>query len=492
MGLTKIQLGFLYMSMFDLSIGLFILLVVCLFAAAAFEFINGFHDTANAVATVIYTRSMKPKLAVIWSGIWNFTGVYTGGIAVAIGIINLLPLDALIDQNVYHNIAMILSLILTAVIWNLGTWYFGIPCSSSHTLIGSIFGVGIAFMFISPTGTIALNWGKVLDAGLSLLISPIFGFGMAILLLVLLKKIIKKKKFFHEPDLTKKPPFWTRFVLILTCTSVSFSHGSNDGQKGVGLVMIILIGLLPTYFAIDPTKNPVTMIGNIQVIEKYMERVDNDSMPESQLKNVREITKDLIEMKIVLQNATSPEGLDKNNKYIIRKDILSISRNSDKFLKSKDPKVKTAFALSDAELAHLHSNIKEMRTYTEFAPWWVLLLISSSLGLGTMIGWKRIVVTIGEKIGKSHLTYAQGASAEIITASTIGLSTMFGLPVSTTHVLSSGIAGSMVAEGGLKNLQAGTLKNILIAWVLTIPVTIGIACGLLLLSRWVLGYIGLN
>ncbi len=251
--------------MFDLSTGLFILLIICLLAACVFEFINGFHDTANAVATVIYTHSLKPQVAVIWSGIWNFIGVYFGGIAVAMGIINLLPLEALIDQNVYHNVAMILSLILTAVIWNLGTWYFGIPCSSSHTLIGSIFGVGIAFMFINPDGNIALNWGKVADAGLSLLISPIIGFVLAIMLMWVFKKILRKPKFFKEPPKDKAPPFWIRGILILTSTTVSFSHGSNDGQKGVGLVMIILIGLLPAYFALDPNRNPMSLEGNLKV-----------------------------------------------------------------------------------------------------------------------------------------------------------------------------------------------------------------------------------
>jgi phosphate/sulfate permease len=470
--------------MYDLSTGLTILLILCLLAAAAFEFINGFHDTANAVATVIYTRSMKPRWAVIWSGIWNFIGVYFGGIAVAIGIINLLPLDALIDQNVYHNVAMILSLILTAVIWNLGTWYFGIPCSSSHTLLGSIFGVGIAFMFISSTGEIALNWGKVIDAGLSLLISPIFGFGLTMLLMLLFRRLIKKKKFFQEPDPKKKPPFWIRGVLILTCTSVSFSHGSNDGQKGVGLVMIILIGMLPAYFALDSSKNPTNMIGNVQVIEKYYNEIDTALLPKHELATVTEVKKDLYEMKAVLAISNTPKGIDKNQKFNIRKDILSVSRLSDKILKSEDPKIKAAWRLTKEETSHLKANIKELRTYTEFAPWWVLLLISTSLGLGTMVGWKRIVVTIGEKIGKSHLTYAQGASAEIVAASTIGFSTLLGLPVSTTHVLSSGVAGSMVSQGGLKNLQYNTVKNILIAWAVTIPVTVALSCGLFLLSRW--------
>jgi phosphate/sulfate permease len=122
--------------MFGLETGILILLVFCLLAACVFEFINGFHDTANAVATVIYTKSLKPTQAVVWSGIVNFLGVITGGVGVGMGIVNLLPVELLIDQNVYHAIAMVLALLFSAIIWNFGTWYYGIPSSSSHTLIG--------------------------------------------------------------------------------------------------------------------------------------------------------------------------------------------------------------------------------------------------------------------------------------------------------------------------------------------------------------------
>ncbi len=474
--------------MFGLSTGLLVMLIICLLAACVFEFINGFHDTANAVATVIYTKSLKPKQAVIWSGIWNFIGVYFGGIAVAVGIVNLLPLDALIDQNVYHNIAMVLSLILTAVIWNLGTWYFGIPCSSSHTLIGSIFGIGIAFMFLTPEGTVALNWGKVFDAGLSLFISPLFGFFMAMLLMLIFKRLIKKKRFFKAADPDKKPPFLIRSVLIFTCTSVSFSHGSNDGQKGVGLVMIILIGLLPANFALDPGRNPVNLVGNVQVIEHYVGKIDTLQLSADNLKKVHAIDAGIQNMKGILGNEPVYMGISKNDKFEVRKDILSIASHTDKLLKSNEVESKNLLPISKKEMAILKLNLKEMKTHTEFAPWWVLLMISLSLGLGTMIGWKRIVVTIGEKIGKSHLSYAQGASAEIIAASTIGVSTLLGLPVSTTHVLSSGVAGAMVSDGGLKNLQSKTIKNILIAWGVTIPVTVGLACGLFLLSRYIVDF----
>jgi phosphate/sulfate permease len=139
--------------------------------------------------------------------------------------------------------------------------------------------------------------------------------------------------------------------------------------------------------------------------------------------------------------------------------------------------------ISESEKKLLKDELKLVRKVTDYSPTWVLFMISISLGIGTMVGWKRIVKTVGEKIGKEHLTYAQGASAEIVAASTIGLSTYFGLPVSTTHVLSSGIAGSMVASKGVKNLQPDTVRNILLAWFLTLPVVMVMAGTLFLVFR---------
>ena len=173
--------------MFELDFAHSALLVICLFAACSFEFVNGFHDTANAVATVIYTNSLKPWAAVIWSGIWNFLGVFAGGIAVAVGIINLLPVETLVDQNIAHSLSMVLALLLTAIFWNLLTWYLGIPCSSSHTLIGSILGVGLAYSLLPEAIGEAVNWTKAKEIGLSLLISPLFGFSMTIILMYLIR-----------------------------------------------------------------------------------------------------------------------------------------------------------------------------------------------------------------------------------------------------------------------------------------------------------------
>ncbi len=470
--------------MFGLETSVLVLLIVCILAVCAFEFINGFHDTANAVATVIYTHAMKPMHAVVWSGIMNFVGVYVGGIAVAMGIVNLLPLEALIDQNIYHSIAMILSLVVTAIFWNIGTWYLGIPCSSSHTLIGSIFGVCIAFMFIPGNESVALNLSKVKDVGLSLLISPVFGFGLTLLLMLLLKKLIKDKTIFKEPDHHKVPPFWIRLILILTCTSVSFSHGSNDGQKGVGLVMIILIGLIPTFFALDHSKKPQELYENLVKLEKQIDNIKTENLSIEDKLNVNLLSLKLDSMKHSLEGIQSFEKLDKEKHFELRKDIITFSNVANKFIKRQLNE--SQLKLSNIDKKTINNEIKSLKSYTEYAPSWVIIIISISLGLGTMIGWKRIVVTIGEKIGNSPLTYAQGASAELVAASTIFVSSQLGLPVSTTHVLSSGIMGSMVAKKRKGNLRMKTVKNILIAWLITVPVTIVMAGGLFLLLRLVL------
>jgi PiT family inorganic phosphate transporter len=336
-------------------------------------------------------------------------------------------------------------------------------------------------MFILPDGNVALNWKKVADAGISLLVSPVVGFGSTMLLMWIFKKLVKKKKFFQEPSMDKKPPFWIRAVLVLTCTSVSFSHGSNDGQKGVGLVMIILIAILPGYFALDSSKNTTNMVGNVNQVIYYVNKIDTTQLSSSSIKLFADIKTASLKLHEITDNAVGPDEIPLEKRKEVRNYISKISKNSEKLLECKECQDCSCLNLTSKERSHFKDNVVELKSFIEYAPWWVILMISVSLGIGTMIGWKRIVVTIGEKIGKSHLTYAQGASAEIIAANTIGISSALGLPVSTTHVLSSGIAGSMVSQGGLKNLQKGTVRNILIAWVITIPITVLLSLGLFLL-----------
>lgn len=466
--------------MFGLDSGLTLVLIICLVAACAFEFINGFHDTANAVATVIYTNSLKPSVAVIWSGIWNFIGVYFGGIAVAMGIVHLLPTALLLDQSVSHIVALLAAIILTSILWNLGTWYFGLPCSSSHTLLGSIFGVGLAYSFIADTG-VALNWGKVKDVILALMISPVIGFGITMGLVALLKKYVKKKKLFSEPSKKKAPPLWIRSLIILTSTSVSFTHGSNDGQKGVGLIMIILISLVPVHFALNHQRNPKDMLSHLNKLETSVNSIPVEKMGSLDRSSFLVINENIDKIKLMLTNVDDFKNLEKKQHYEIRKDVILLTNEVNQIF-SRHPDEPQVFVNKQIK-SNINHEVKEITHFTEYSPWWVILLISVSLGLGTMIGWKNIVVTIGEKIGHSQLTYAQGFSSQLVAASTIGMSSLLGLPVSTTHVLSSGVAGSMVAAKGLKNLRMKTVKSILIAWLVTLPVTIIVSGGLFLLIR---------
>jgi PiT family inorganic phosphate transporter len=337
-----------------------ILLWFALFLALGFEFINGFHDTANAVATVIYTKTLKPVQAVLWSGAWNLIGALTSSGAVAYAIITLLPPE-LMDSHSIPGVAVIFSFLISAIIWNLGTWYFGLPISSSHTLIGAIVGVGLAASALLPSDSVerGINWHQVGQVFLSLLISPLVGFVFSFGLMKLAKLTVKGRDR-APPAADHPPPRRMRLILLATSMGVSFAHGSNDGQKGMGIVMLILFGLFPHDYHLDPSGNAI--------------------------------------------------------------------------------------------------------------PFWVKAIVAVVLGCGTLVGWKRVVTTIGERIGRQHMTYRQGAVAELIAMITILLSDRFGLPVSTTHVLSSGVAGTMLANHS--GVQAKTIRNIALAWVLTLPVCV--------------------
>ncbi|MFZ4713388.1 MAG: inorganic phosphate transporter [Bacteriovoracaceae bacterium] len=452
--------------MFGLDSSLTILLLISILLACAFEFINGFHDTANAVATVIYTNSLKPNHAVMISGFFNFIGVFAGGIAVAMGIVNLLPVELLIDQSIMHSVAMVLAMLLTAIIWNLGTWYYGIPCSSSHTLIGSILGVGIAFTLLPGNEAVSgVNWSKAQSIGLSLLVSPALGFTLTILMMYIVKKLISNPAIFEPAKTNETPPGWVRAILIFTCSGVSFSHGSNDGQKGVGLIMLVLIGIVPAKFSLDSRKNPLEMQGHLIELQRTFKGLNLNPTETADRIHVAVLDENLTQLAATLDSFKAQGSIPEEKNFLIRKNILLIGQEVEGISKSLTLK------LSKKSKDALKKDMKHLKEYTDYAPTWVILMISLSLGIGTMVGWKRIVVTIGEKIGKSHLSYAQGASAELVAASTIGLAALSGLPVSTTHVLSSGITGSMVATGGLKNVQGKTLQTMALAWVLTLPVT---------------------
>jgi PiT family inorganic phosphate transporter len=468
-----------------ITIGSAFFLFAALALALSFEFVNGFHDTANAVATVIYTHTLRPNVAVVWSGVWNLIGVLTSTGAVAYGIIALLPVELVINIGSSAGFAMVFALLLSAIIWNLGTWYLGLPASSSHTLIGSIMGVGLANSMMTAGHAFGegVNWGQAKNIGLSLIISPVVGFCCAALLLLLAKVLIKRPELYASPEKDKAPPLWIRGLLVLTCTGVSFAHGSNDGQKGMGLLMLILIGVVPGAFALrmDTDAAAIHRIqAESQIVTVALEQsaASAEYNPPDPVTEVSSYLKEGSKKAVVpysamaeLNQAVSVKlmgikdlsELPEADRRLLRTDVFLVGAGLDKLIKSRqvpDPETRKAFAAYKSDLDRL----------TKYIPSWVKVAVALALGLGTMIGWKRIVVTVGEKIGKSHLTYAQGASAELVAMCTIGAADHFGLPVSTTHVLSSGVAGTMLANKS--GLQMNTLRNLLLAWVLTLPVCI--------------------
>ncbi|NCX97185.1 MAG: anion permease [Planctomycetia bacterium] len=529
------------MEFFDaigsLSTGQVILLIVALVIAFGFECINGFHDTANAVATVIYTKSLKPTPAVVWSGIWNFIGVHAGGIGVAFSIVHLLPVDLLVNIKTGKGLAMVLALLLAAIIWNFATWYRGLPASSSHSLIGSIMGVGMMNAWLEH-GSLSkgINWHKASEVGAALLFSPLIGFGLAAGLLLLLQKLVPAKELYEPPKDDSPPPWWIRGLLIGTCTGVSFAHGSNDGQKGMGLIMLVLIGIVPAAYALDmgsSQEQVAAMVAAAKQLEqelsdpgivKVMEALKAEHLATTRVEELMKDPKALeFEKDRAIAASIEPYStFDMFEPQSVVDRVFDPYPRADAVLATLDPLPlarqvvatldgKSSFGDLDDEgrwqlrthLVELGASVRtlvrsfgdrmaedrrkvlkglagELSEPVEYVPEWVKMGVALCLGLGTMVGWQRIVVTVGEKIGKTHLTYAQGAAAELVAATTIGLADVGGLPVSTTHVLSSGVAGTMWANKS--GIQPETVREIALAWILTLPVAMALSGGLYFLA----------
>jgi inorganic phosphate transporter, PiT family len=457
------------------------LLAIALLIALAFEFVNGFHDTANAVATVIYTHSLDPNIAVVWSGLCNLTGVLISTGSVAFTIITLLPVELILKVSSGAGFAMVFALLIAAILWNLGTWWLGLPASSTHTMTGSIIGVGLANQLLSTTaGTSGVDWAQASKVGWTLAISPVFGFVLAFLLFILAKWTIKYPELYEAPKTDQPPPWPIRLLLVLTCTGVSYFHGSNDGQKGMGLIMLILIGTVPTAYALNHAVTAADIQDFLNASDKAASAIDahvdhnailgqdartqlTDYLRTKQLEPttltaLRVLIRDLEgSVKAYGDYKNVPAGQQTN----VRNDMYVTSETLRLMAKSHNPQ------FTADESASLDNYKKKVDKATKFIPIWVKVAVALALGLGTMVGWKRIVVTVGEKIGKEHLTYAQGACAELVAMGCIFAADQGGLPVSTTHVLSSGIAGTMAANKS--GLQLSTIRNIAAAWVFTLP-----------------------
>ncbi len=437
---------------------------LALLIAFGFEFINGFHDTANAVTTVIYTRTLRATPAVLYSGFMNFLGVLLGGTTVAFSIVNLLPVDLLIqsnEQSARLGLVMVLALLFAAILWNLGTWYLGLPVSSSHTLIGSILGVGLANSLL--TGVDGVNWAKAQEVGLGLLLSPLIGFVASALLLLAMKATVREPRLYIPPQGDDRPPRWVRAVLLTTCGGVSFAHGSNDGQKGMGLILLVLIGFLSGHYALD-------IYDASKVEPARAAAVQAKAKLEAAGKLTPQLAEDADGITKGLEGKASFADLPADERKNLRERFFRLSQAT------KDK------VFRDDGSAEWKTTKQSLTKPIEFVPLWVIISVALALGIGTTIGYKRIVVTVAEKIGKTHLTYAQGAAAETVAACTILAADFAHLPVSTTQVLSSGIAGTMVANGS--GLQANTARRILLAWAFTLPGTILLSGTLYLTGQW--------
>ena len=465
----------------------FILLGVALLIALGFEFVNGFHDTANAVATVIYTHALEPHVAVVWSGLWNFIGVLTSSGAVAFAIISLLPVELILKVSKGSGFAMVFALLIAAILWNLATWWRGLPASSSHTMIGSIIGVGVANQLMQGnSGTAGVDWAQVTKVFQALLLSPLVGFAGAALLFLLLKALLSDPRLYEAPKGAAPPPFYIRAMLVLTCTGVSFAHGSNDGQKGMGLIMLILVGTVPLAYALNramPADQVTQFVAMAQVTQESLTKGFTATPPALTADETRSTLSEYIRTKqfkpqvlVALADMSGSIGsqVRATHDSLARMPALAVPNvRNDMYLTSeaisriqKDKNI----TLDAPTSTNLKGFKQQIDAATKFIPLWVKVAVAIALGLGTMVGWKRIVVTVGEKIGKTHMTYAQGASAELVAMLTIAAADSFGLPVSTTHVLSSGVAGTMAANGS--GLQMATIRNLLLAWVLTLPAAI--------------------
>ena len=477
----------------DYHTGLF--LVIALLFVLFYEAINGFHDTANAVATVIYTRAMRSQLAVVMAGVFNFFGVLLGGLSVAYAIVHLLPTDLLLNVGSAHGLAMVFSMLLAAIIWNLGTWYFGLPASSSHTLIGAIIGIGLTNALLTGTSVVdALNIPKMIGIFMSLVISPIVGLVIAGGLVFILRRGwsgTKKRRRIHmtpaereKIDGKKKPPFWTRIALIVSAIGVSYSHGANDGQKGIGLIMLVLIGVAPAGFVVNMNSSGYDITRTrdaVNHLDQYYQQhaaslthivqmappavptpEESPGGPQQFHCDAARAMPAIQHAQGLLSNLQSYDALNVEQRSHLRRLLMCISDTAEKVTKLPE---------TSSDDKRFLSKLKgDLLNTVEYAPVWIIVAVAMALSLGTMVGWRRVATTIGEKIGKKGMTYAQGMSAQMTAAVSIGVASYTGMPVSTTHVLSSSVAGTMLVDGG--GVQSRTIKNILLAWVFTLPVSI--------------------
>ncbi|MEM5434378.1 inorganic phosphate transporter [Paraburkholderia diazotrophica] len=443
------------------------MLAVCFVLVLAFETTNGFHDSSNAVATVIYTQSLGPARAVVWSGIMNFIGVLAGGIAVAYALVRILPPEVLTPPDGSPAVPMLIAVFASALFWNVLTWAFGIPNSSSHCLIGALIGVAASDAILASNNLAAgVDWKQIISVLRALAVSPLLGFFVAGALYGVLRLVVPRGDLFEPPKPGQPPVWWLRGLLILSCTLVSFSHGTNDGQKSVGLIMLTIIGLLPATYAVDlHARAELAQLdahasAAIPLIEKYGdERKDRALQAARQLQ--RGMTQSLVDTAVFDTGTRSSDREQRVLRSRLRSEIFDVTWQMNRISQNS--------RATPDERKQAGTLIRQINRPVEYAPYWVRLLSALCLGLGTMVGYRRVVRTLGERLGRQRMTPGQGASAELVGSALISTAGFTGLPVSTTHIVTSGITGTMAAGG--QGVQTGVLVRIALTWLITLPVT---------------------
>lgn len=438
-----------------------IMLIVVFLLIVFQEAINGFHDAANAIATVIYANALTPGQSVVLAAFFNFLGVLIGGTAVAFSLVYLMPENIVAGVNTQGEAALFAGMIVAAVVWNFGTWWLGIPNSTTHAYIGSIIGIAMADAFLHGNSMVAqINWHQGEKIMIALIVSPIVGFILGYLLLKLIRMFAKGDELYRPVEPGHKPSKGIRGVLIAGAAGVSLMHGSNDGQKSIGLMMIILFGLFPAVYGLDPDR---------------LDTQDYQQMQQTVVQ-VQDIAKKLEDQKLItattsllnhLENDPHQVGGTDENAVDTRKQVLRTHAEITAVLKDQNLSQK----ISGDEVQQLEYAHSLMRDFVEHVPFWIILLSAIALGGGTAIGYRRIVTTLGEKMGSSRMNPAQGTAAQISAVLSIGMADAGGLPVSTTHVLSSSVIGSVSATPHQK-INTHTLARIALTWVTTLPGTV--------------------
>lgn len=442
------------------------MLVVCLVMVLAFEASNGFHDSSNAVATVIYTRSLEPVQAVVLSGLMNLVGVLVGGISVAYALVEILPPDVLTPPDGAPAVPMLVSIFASALFWNVLTWAFAVPNSSSHCIIGALIGVACADALIHSRNVgRSVDWQQIATVLKGLAVSPLLGFLIAGGLYLALRLVVRHGHLLVPPGQGERPIWWLRALLVTTCTTVSFAHGTNDGQKSIGLIMLTIIGLLPATYALNPNAAPQlsALPSHAAQAQPLIAAYGNDQKNRAvAAAQALEHAEPQLAREVAELHARGParDG-ERVTRSKLRGDVYDVAAQLKYVSERRD--------VPDGARHEASTLVSSVSQPVEYAPWWVRVLSAICLGAGTMVGYRRVVRTLGERLGRQQMTPGQGACAELVGSLLIGTAGFTGLPVSTTHIITSGIAGTMAASG--QGVRGGMITRIVLTWVVTLPVT---------------------